>query len=278
MAGNKWLAIAVLAGVLSGTGCICCDHRASKLAVNAGPDCAYPLADRQHVYLFMVNGITPGSTTGLNGLRDELARQGFMKVAMGQTIHALWMRKEMVRIHAEDPAARFVVLGFDIGCTVATRLAAQAQIDGLPVDSVILLDPPGNAERADSAVPSLVIRSGSGLDPAVILDGAVIPDARHSDLPSHPVTVSSVVRLLGEVTVKVEHGTVYVPVSTSDYEHAPPAKIIATPGPDASAEWNFLLDVPGSHGDRLAPVNAPMTVRQNRGPVITSENGLRTQP
>lgn len=261
MTGKQWLATAVLASVWGSSGCISCDHRASKLAMDAGPDCTIPLADRRHVYVFMVNGITLGSDTALYGLRDELARHGFMKVATGQTVHALWMRKEMVRIKADDPAARFVVVGFDIGCTVASQLASQAMIDGLPLDAVILLDPPGRTQVDDSTVPRLVIRSGTGRDPAFVPDGAIIPDVGHAELPKHPETVGSIVRLLGEVSMKVEHGTAYSPVFISNYEHTPPLRTNSTPGAEDQAEWNFLLDVPGRHGERLVPVNAPATVR-----------------
>lgn len=280
MTGKRWAVLGLCVALLGSVGCACCSPGVCRRSVEAGPDCPVPLDARRHVYVFMVDSLVPGGSSGVDGLRDGLAAQGFMKVATGQVPHALWMRGEIRRIHADDPAARFVLVGFDVGGPVAERLAADAIAAGVPVDGVVLLDPRGSGDRTGGTLPRLAIFSGAMIEPGSTPNGAVIPEARHAALPSHPEAVASVGRFLTDVAARVEPGAV-LPTTEPAFEHAPPPRAVSAPGPDAPAEWNFLLDVPGTHAEPLAPVSAPPAVRGSEpglAPGLQGNHSARPRP
>src|SRR5881398_138047 len=123
MGRNFWPGLVAAAVLAGGGGCATCHHRACGPALEAGPDCPLPVYNRQHVYVFLVNGLTPG---GLDGLRDRLNEHGFVKVYSGQLPHAIWMGYEMRRLAKEEPEARFVLVGRHVGAAAVAKLAADA--------------------------------------------------------------------------------------------------------------------------------------------------------
>jgi hypothetical protein len=261
MTGKRALVAAAVAVLLAAPGCVSCGHHVCKPAREAGPDCPIPLRDRQQVYVVLVNGLTPGGPSGLEGLRDRLADQGFTKVYCGQLCHAVWLGQEMRRVHKEEPAARFIVVGYDLGGAAALRLAADARTDGLPVEALVLLDPMGKPKDAGCAVRTVLVCSGSGTSPFPHSESLSVPDAGHFSLPTHPQTVAVVCDLLGEVASRVEHPAVYDPDGTVYYEHAPPARPVPGPPPGGDEDWLFLHDQPGPHNTPLLPPDAgiPLT-------------------
>lgn len=270
MTGKRWLILAAVGSLLGGTGCVNCNHHTHKMAVDVGPECPLPLADRQRVYLFLVNGLTPGC--GLDSLRDEVSRQGFPKIACGQLVHIGWMANEMRRIHADDPGARFVMLGYDAGGPAAARLASDAVADGLSVDAVVLLDPLGKCDTFGASRTVLVTSAtATGSGPTPHSESVPVPDASHFKLPTHPQTVAVVLSLLTESAARARPTDVPMPVIELTYEHAPPPRAITAPGLDAPAEWNFLLDLPGHHTDPLQPIDSPPAV------IPTVNTGLAPQ-
>src|SRR5204862_3720290 len=126
---------------------------------DGGPNAEVPLCDRSHVYAFLVNGLTPPGPSGLDGLRMKLAEHGFAKVYCGELCHVWWMWQEMKRIGCDDPAARFVLAGYDFGCGSAAGLARDAARRGLNVDALVLLDPATSTRATDCAIRTVVIRS-----------------------------------------------------------------------------------------------------------------------
>jgi hypothetical protein len=279
MTGKRWLLLAVVGTLLGGSGCVSCNHQAQKLALDAGPDCPILLADRQRVYLFMVNGTTP---CGLDSLRDVLARQGYPKVASAQFYQVVWLAREMRRIHCEDPAARFVVLGYSMGGPAAARLAVEALAEGLPIDALILLDPVGKPDPGGCPIRTLLVNSGSLATAVPHSEGYIVPDSGHFRLPSHPQTVAIVVQLLSEVAALVGQGEVIAPVVEWLYEDAPPLRAFPVADPNTPPEWNFLLDLPGNHTERLLPVDAPPVLppsgSQSLAPGLQAKHSVRPQP
>jgi len=258
MTGRRWLVAAGVAVLLAGTGsgCATCCHQACKPVLTAGPQCELPLGNRQRAYAVLVNGLTPGCSAGLEGLRDKLAAQGFPKVYYGQVCHAAWLAREMRQVHACEPDARFVVVGYDIGGTAAARIAQDAADDGLAVDALVLLDPVGDRDPGDCKVRTIRVCGGSGAAAVLNAETVSIPGAGHFTLPTNPTTVGLVCDLMEESA-----GQVPTPLPTPTvqwtYEFAPPERATPMPGPDDDPGWHFLLDLPGPKTSPLLPFDTP---------------------
>jgi hypothetical protein len=241
MSGKLWLLLLVVALSAANAGCISCDHAAHKSALNAGPVCELPTCERQKVYVFMLNGITPNGSCGLEGLRTKLAEQGFSKIGCGQVFHAAWVADEMKRVLADNPDARFVLLGYDLGGGVAAKLAQESVRAGLPVDALVLLNPKGKASLTPSGVRTLLVTSGAAGTPTPHTESVIIPDVGHFKLPTHPQTLAVVSNLLNEIAAKQMRPEIETFPMWS-YEHAPAPRISPLPG---DAAWNVLTDSPG---------------------------------
>jgi hypothetical protein len=258
MTGKRWLVAAGVALLLagSGSGCATCCHQACKPVLAAGPTCELPIGNRQRAYAVLVNGVTPGCGAGLDGLRDKLAEQGFSKVYYGQLCHALWMAQEMRRVQKEDPDARFVVVGYDLGGPVAARIARDAIDDGLAVDTLVLLDPVGKQDTIGGQVRTILVCSGAGSALVPHTETFAVSDAGHFTLPTNPATVGLMCELMTESA-----GRVPIPLPTAtvewSYEFAPPARGTPMPGPDDDPAWQFLLDPPGPKTPPLLPFDTP---------------------
>src|SRR5438128_2674390 len=85
---------------------------------------SFPACCRDHVYIFLVNGLDPINFGRLLGLRDYVRKLGFRQTYYGQMFHAAYFKKEIRRIHQEDPEAHFVFIGFSAGMNVAHFMAA----------------------------------------------------------------------------------------------------------------------------------------------------------
>ena len=251
MTGKKWLAAVGVGVLLAGSGCVTCCHKAAKTTLEVGPACDVPLCDRQHVYVVMVNGATPAMPCGLEGLRDKLAEAGFAKVYCGQLYHALWFEWEMARVHECDPAARFVLVGYDFGGPVAAGMARAALAKGIPVDAVFLLDPVGKVQMGGCATRTILVRSGACPEASPHTESVAAAGANHFTLPTHPQTVASVCGVLKEVAVRVEHAEGYT--TEYGYDHAAPPRAVSPPAGEVAPEWLFLYEKPGTHGVPLAP-------------------------
>ena len=85
---------------------------------------SFPACCRDHVYIFLVNGLDPINFGRLLGLRDYVRKLGFRQTYYGQMFHAAYFKKEIRRIHQEDAEAHFVFIGFSAGMNVAHSMAA----------------------------------------------------------------------------------------------------------------------------------------------------------
>jgi hypothetical protein len=244
MTGKRWLAAAGLAGLLAQAGCVTCCHTASKAGFEAGPGCEVPLCDRQKVYAVLVSGANPG----MDALRDRLAARGFTKVYSVQVTHLGWVEREMVRVCAEEPGARFVVVGGDLGCLAAKDLAARGQAAGVPVDAVVLLGPVG--VRSAAAARTVVVLPGGVAETLPGAETVFVPSAGQLDLPDHPRALDAVYRQLADAAFRVEHPPAVAPADP-DYPHAPPLRFL--PGVGAPDDL-------GPTAGPLSPVDSPSRV------------------
>jgi hypothetical protein len=231
----RLLALCLLAaGCLAASGCVCF-HPIEPPPPEIHTVCkVYPPCCRDHVYVFMVHGMDPFDWANLTGVCDYMHDLGFRKTYYGQLYHATKFAKEMRRVHAEDPSARFVLIGFSFGANVARYLANSAKDDGIPIDLLVYFggntlknedyDQPENAARIVNILASGCIWNGAWMDRAENIHEV---DVWHFGSPSHPYSLRVLARELAEVSSHVQ---------VVDDGPAPPP--VSYPG-----EWDFLKPV-----------------------------------
>ncbi len=254
MTRARWAAVAAVAVLAGGSGCVSCDTRSARANWEGGPACEVPVCDRQHVYAVLVNGACPAGPTSLEGLRDGLAERGFVKTYFGQVLHAPWLAHEMRAVAKCDPTARFVVVGADIGAPAAAHLARHAAADGLAVDALVLLNPLSMSRSDGCATRTVLVSCGTDCS-APHTEQASIPDATRLTLPGHAGTVELVCGLLKESAARVVHPPAVFDDLTEPGAR-PPRDL--TPPPGAPAEWLFLHDHPGYSPAPLPPNAGPI--------------------
>jgi hypothetical protein len=115
-----------------------------------------PPEAKDHVYVFLVNGLDPLYIANLNGLSAYLqSALGFKQVEAGQMTSALALRSRITHIRASDPQARIVLLGFSAGANCVRSLAHALKKDDVTIDLLIYLGGvtvfDGNYSRPENA-------------------------------------------------------------------------------------------------------------------------------
>jgi hypothetical protein len=98
-----------------------------------------PPEAKDHVYVFLVNGLDPLYTANLNGLSAYLHALGFKQAETGQMTSTLSFRNRILHIRASDPQARIVLLGFSAGANCVRSLAHALRKDDVTIDLLIYL-------------------------------------------------------------------------------------------------------------------------------------------
>jgi hypothetical protein len=249
---NGWIA-GIAAVLVAASGCMTCGHSGYQYAREAGPECELPVCQRNGVYVFAMSSLNPVSVVALDGLREQLNRQGFAKVATGQTIHSGWMHREMRRIHDAEPEAQFIVIGFESAAPAAVRLAERSAAEGLAVGGVVVINSSSMPPPQSSTVRVLAI--GAWEDTAQGVEAESAPNVATYGLATDTRTVEAVGRLMNEVAQ-------IVPIpSTTDvaewsYPHAPPMREQGDPA--LAPEWSFLFDQYAASAPRPPVVNPPV--------------------
>ena len=219
------------------------------------------------MYVFLINGLDPLECANLRGVRDHLQTLGFTKTFYGQLYHGYAMKQELRRLHEEDPAARFVLIGFSFGANVARSMTRAVKEDGIQIDLLVYVsgntmqnvprDRPENAGLIVNITATELIRNGAWLDNA---ENANVQDARHFAMPTHPYTIRTLDRELTVLAARVPA------MQTIDSDSLPPtAGEEPTPRPvmprttGRRDEWDFLKPI--SH---LPPGGASPIVQQTR--------------
>ena len=133
-----------------------------------------PAACRERVHVYMINGLTflPHMVGSMNSVAPYIEDLGFSKTKVG-THYSRWsFQDEIRRIHAQDPGAHFVLIGYSIGGGVVHAMAESLRADGISIDLMVLIDghsfrhrlseTPANVERVvaiNSASPWLAGQS-----------------------------------------------------------------------------------------------------------------------
>ncbi len=212
------VSLAVL-GLATGQGCLSFVH-----SLDAPPQEQVALGEkipspcRSHVHIFLLHGLDPLDLANLSGLTEYLQQEGYLKTHYGQCYHLWAFKKEMRRLHKEDPQTRFVVIGFSLGATAARQLVAAVNV---------------------VAAGCLWNASMDGAD------NVSCSQAWHFGAPTHPRTRELLSRELAAVAARVPYTEKVPPLSPELEEEIPrprrltpelPGKMSAPLPP----EWSFL--------------------------------------
>lgn len=137
-----------------------------------------PIEDRNHVHLFLVNGIDPGNVCNFQGLNDYIAGLGFTNIYFGQMWDGVGYVTKIREVRQADPQARVVLIGYSAGANIVWRMAQTLEADNTKLDLLVYLagDTMRNCEGARPANATKVINVRAwGL---VFLAGGVIHGAK----------------------------------------------------------------------------------------------------
>jgi hypothetical protein len=202
---------AVIAGVMGASvllsaGCNSCPHKAYAQSLRPVEEVSVIAPARARVNVFLMNGADLLEVGGLSELKDGIVAGGFPKVYYAQRFDREWYRRELHRLHREDPDNRFVLIGYGTAADQLRQLAVQVAGEQIPLDRVIFLDPAGeNADLTNCPFPSLVIRShhwrlSPRLQPT---ESMTIHRTRHPNVPDSPATVQQVLEILIDSACRV---------------------------------------------------------------------------
>lgn len=101
------------------------------------PDCC------ARIHIFMVNGLTilPHIYGSMNGVGKYVEQLGFPQPRIACHYWKWCFEDEIRRIHQEDPAARFVLVGYSIGGGVVYSIAQTLEPEGIFFDLIVYIDP-----------------------------------------------------------------------------------------------------------------------------------------
>jgi hypothetical protein len=208
-----------------------------------------PQEARNHVYVFFINGLDPGYLGNLKGLRNYVQSLGYHRTYYGEAYHCFWFAKEIRRLHAEDPDARFAVVGFSLGTNIGRGLAESLQEDGISLDLLVCLssnnlidfshDRPANVGRyIDVQVHGRDL--GPNDDPQTErhnLNGWVW----HFGAPSHPETLEILTHELTSLAGTVPVTEPPLPAPPFQPESLPTPRPIAPQAEGPEEDWQLLV-------------------------------------
>lgn len=197
--------LATAVGLGAGAGCVHIDHTGYDTALRCTLDHPIKPTYRSQVHLFVLNGVNPTEDAALFRLRDEVVKAGFPMVHLAQRADADFYHREMHRLVRDQPASRFVLVGYGLAAGRARELACTAAGDGLPLDGLVLLDPAGGPDVVDGGVPVTLVRShhwpaGRSIPTGKVTEAAGVG---HLSLPAAPQTVAVLVGLLADSATRV---------------------------------------------------------------------------
>lgn len=169
---------------------------------------AVPAASRDHVHVLLLNGLDPLELGNMAGVADYVRRLGFSHTEYAQFFEIESYREEFRRVHAQDPDARLVIVGFSLGGFTGEWLSEQLAHDHVPVALLVLVDGKGLSpyphEGPGKAAPPEIVNviAPSVFETTPKLDGAKnVPLAGvwHFGAPAHHVTLTTLAHELTAV-------------------------------------------------------------------------------
>jgi pimeloyl-ACP methyl ester carboxylesterase len=211
-----------------------------------------PAPCRNHVHIFLLHGLDPFDLANLYGLTEYIQQLGYIKTHYGQCFHLWEFKKEICRIHKQDPQARFVLIGFSLGTNIAREVAHAVKEDGVVIDLLIYLGGGYTLPNTPRAQPKNVVRIvnilAEGCAEKKMLDRAenvYYDDVWHFGSPTHPQTRELLARELVAVAARVPYVEQSPPLPP-EMENEVPMPRRLTPAEDRQKssqlppEWKFL--------------------------------------
>jgi len=203
------------AGVLAGAllalnGCLGFLHPVDPHAGDTTALYQFSACAKDHVHIFLLNGLDPCHLGNLSGVRDYCHELGFRNTYYGQFFHSWLFASKMKQIRSEDPHARFVVVGFSAGAITSRTMVNELKDAGITVDLLMyvggatLQNVPQN--RPENAIKVVHVRGGEIFFRGWAIDGAEnvkLKDVWHYGSPAHPETLRILTRELIDVAARV---------------------------------------------------------------------------
>jgi hypothetical protein len=202
------------ASLASSFGCLSMVHRIdpAKLEMHEpGPDvgaCA-----RDHIHVFFRNGLNVAGLANLTGLRDYVQGLGYCHTYYGELCARPDFAGEIRKIHACDPEARFVLVGFSFGANLMRNLAQSVRDDGITIDLLFYMgantlrnvpsDQPDNVCRIVNVLANGCIWNGDSMERA---ENIHVDGVWHFGSPTHQLTLEALTRELAAVAATVSAG------------------------------------------------------------------------
>src|SRR5262249_38071447 len=92
---------------------------------------------RDHVYVFLVNGIDPGNLCNFRGLYDYVCGLGFNNVYFGQLWDGPHFVQKIRQLRWQDPQAKIFLLGYSAGTNVVNLMAQSLKKDGTRIEVLV---------------------------------------------------------------------------------------------------------------------------------------------
>jgi len=251
MARSFRLLVLLALAIGSSVGCVRCRHKAFAESLCEIEKVPVIAPARAKVYTFLMNGSDLFELGGLSELREKLAKAGFSKLYYAQRPDREWYRRELHRLHRDDPEARFVIVGYGTAADQVIKLIHQVTEEGIPIEAVVFLDPSGvNTNLSECVgIESIAIRSHNWKASRHFLTTKQyeVQGVGHLSLPCHESTVGILRDLLTSIAMKVP-----VPVAPGacppigDKPNPIPRPDLPMRIPVAPPEWRFLCPADGS--------------------------------
>ncbi|HEY7308312.1 MAG TPA: hypothetical protein VH643_03015 [Gemmataceae bacterium] len=212
---------------------------------------AIPTPCRNHVHIFIIHGMDPLDLANLAGLTEYIQQLGYIKTHYGQLYHLWEFKKELRRVHQDDPQARFVLIGFSFGANMVRELANAVKDDGIIIDLLVYLG--GNTlENDEKTQPAHVLHVVNILAAGCIWNGTTMDRADnrhftnvwHFGSPTHPKTRELLSHELAVVAARVPYVETPPPYRPELEELPRPRPLRSNPARKAPSElapeWTFL--------------------------------------
>ncbi len=202
----------LMAGYVAGSDAVPAAQPAAPIEAAAAAEC-----QRDHVYVFLLNGLDPFFFCQFNKMPDYVRSLGYEHVYMGQMPSKSKFLKEIRSIRASDPCARIVLLGFSTGANTVCSMSHTLDNEGCPVDLLVYLggcwifnrdsSRPGNCLKIVNIRDSGLVTLTGGLLHGEDVDGAEniqIPGLTfHIMTPINPITQDTLASELNSLATSV---------------------------------------------------------------------------
>jgi hypothetical protein len=243
----------LLAAALAGTsGCLGFCHPVDLSHVADDATCKnLPKCWRDHVYIFLVNGLDPVNYGNLTGLRDYLQGMGLNRSYYGQIYHAWYFENEIRHIHEQDPNAHFVLIGFSVGVNVIDSMARTVQKDGIFIDLMVFLSgnhpvkplPKQQPENVGRVINILADGCMGNHGERCYAENVRLIETFHFGSPTHPVTLEMVAEAIACIVKTVNVAEPVAKPLAPAPDEPPTPRPVHIPVSTHKDEWDFLKPV-----------------------------------